>query len=431
MKFLNICIAGLGNVGSSVVNTINQNHELIKNKASLSINILGISSKNRLKKRSCNINSYEWYDNPLDLVKIDNCNVLIELIGEEKGISFELIKKALNNKIHVVTANKSLLAKHGAELFEIAENNNVLLLYEAAVAGGIPIIKTIKNSIFLNNILKVSGILNGTTNYILSKMESENLSFDKALEDAQSKGYAELDPTNDIEGFDAAYKLTILSTICFGSEINFKNNEITGIKRIKIDDIINAKKLGYRIKLISETSIINNEISCVTEPKLIKINNPLASVSGVLNAVQIQTDQLENLFLEGEGAGGKATASSIISDLYEIFLNSNISSLGYKISNLKHLEKHDILEIERSYYVRIMTKDIAGVLATITSHFNESNISIEKILQVPENIGENLPIPIIIFTHKIKKKLLIQKIRKIDILDFVFDKIIIMNIDKN
>lgn len=431
MNVLNICIAGLGNVGSSVVNTINQNHELIKNKASLSINILGISSKNRLKKRSCNINSYEWYDNPLDLVKIDNCNVLIELIGEEKGISFELIKKALNNKIHVVTANKSLLAKHGAELFEIAENNNVLLLYEAAVAGGIPIIKTIKNSIFLNNILKVSGILNGTTNYILSKMESENLSFDKALEDAQSKGYAELDPTSDIEGFDAAYKLTILSTICFGSKINFKNNEITGIKRIKIDDIINAKKLGYRIKLISETSIINNEISCVTEPKLIKMNNPLASVTGVLNAVQIQTDQLENLFLEGEGAGGKATASSIISDLYEIFFNSNISSLGYKISNLKHLEKHDILEIERSYYVRIMTKDIAGVLATITSHFNESNISIEKILQVPENIGENLPIPIIIFTHKIKKKLLIQTIRKIENLDFVLDKIIIMNIDKN
>lgn len=431
MNFLNICIAGLGNVGSSVVNTINQNHELIKNKASLSINILGVSSKNRFKKRSCNINSYEWYDNPLDLVKIGNCNVIIELIGEEKGISFELIKKALNNKIHVVTANKSLLAKHGSELFETAENNNVLLLYEAAVAGGIPIIKTIKNSIFLNNILKISGILNGTTNYILSKMESENLSFDDALEDAKSKGYAELDPTNDIEGLDAAYKLTILSTICFGSVINFKNNEINGIKNIQIDDIINAKKLGYRIKLISEASIINNEISCITEPKLIKMNNPLASVNGMLNAVQIQTDQLENLFIEGEGAGGKATASSVISDLYEIFFNSKISSLGYKISNLKYLKKHDILEIEKSYYVRIMTKDIAGVLATITLHFNESNISIEKILQVPENIGVNLPIPIIIVTHKIKKKLLIQTITKIENLDFVLDKIIIINIDKN
>ena len=431
MNFLNICIAGLGNVGSSVVNTINQNHELIKNKASLSINILGVSSKNRFKKRSCNINSYEWYDNPLDLVKIGNCNVIIELIGEEKGISFELIKKALNNKIHVVTANKSLLAKHGSELFEIAENNNVLLLYEAAVAGGIPIIKTIKNSIFLNNILKISGILNGTTNYILSKMESENLSFDDALEDAKSKGYAELDPTNDIEGLDAAYKLTILSTICFGSVINLKNNEINGIKNIQIDDIINAKKLGYRIKLISEASIINNEISCITEPKLIKMNNPLASVNGVLNAVQIQTDQLENLFIEGEGAGGKATASSVISDLYEIFFNSKISSLGYKISNLKYLKKHDILEIEKSYYVRIMTKDIAGVLATITLHFKESNISIEKILQVPENIGVNLPIPIIIVTHKIKKKLLIQTITKIENLDFVLDKIIIINIDKN
>jgi len=431
MNFLNICIAGLGNVGSSVIDTINQNRELIKNKASLSINILGISSKNRLKKRSCNITPYQWYDNPLDLVEISNCKVLIELIGEEKGISFELIKKALHNKIHVVTANKALIAKHGSELFRIAEKNNVLLLYEAAVAGGIPVIKTIKNSIFLNNISKISGILNGTTNYILSKMENENLSFDKSLEDAQSKGYAELDPTSDIEGFDAAHKLTILSTICFGSEVNFSNNEITGIKNIKIDDILNAKKLGYRIKLISEASLINDKISCTTEPKLIKFNNPLANVSGVLNAIRIQTDQSETLFLEGEGAGGKATASSVISDLYEIFLNSNLPSLGYKFSNLKNFTKLSSSECENSFYLRIMTKDITGVLSKITSHFNDSNISIKQILQVPENIGENLTIPIIIFTHKVKKNLLIQAINKIENLDFVVDKIILMNIDNN
>jgi homoserine dehydrogenase len=431
MNLLNICIAGLGNVGSSVINTINQNHELIKDKASLSINILGISSKNRLKKRSFNIDSYNWYENPLDLVEIKNCNVLIELIGEEKGISFELIKRALNNKIHVVTANKSLLAKHGCELFKIAENNKVVLLYEAAVAGGIPIIKTIKNSIFLNNILKISGILNGTTNYILSKMESENLSFDKALVDAQSKGYAELDSTSDIGGYDSAYKLTILSTICFGSEINFSNNEITGIANIQIDDILNAKKFGYKIKLISEASIVDGKISCITEPKLIKINNPLANVNGVLNAIKIETDQLETLFLEGEGAGGKATASSVISDLYEIFLNSNIPSLGYKVSNLKNLEKLESLESESFYYIRIMTKDIAGVLSRITSHFKESNISIEKIFQNPESIGEKLSIPIIIFTHKVKRNLLIHTMEKIENLDFVLDKIIIMNINKN
>ena len=431
MNFLNICIAGLGNVGSSLINTINENHELVENKASLSINILGISSTNRLKKRSFNIDSYEWFNNPLDLVKVDGCNVLVELIGEEKGISFELIKKALANKINVITANKALLAKHGSELFKIAENNNVLLLYEAAVAGGIPIIKTIKNSIFLNNILKISGILNGTTNYILSKMESDNISFEKALEDSQFKGYAELDPINDIEGFDAAHKLTILSTICFGSEIKFKNNEITGIKNIQIDDILNAKKLGYRIKLISETSIIDGKISCITEPKLIRIDNPLANVNGVLNAIQIQTDQLETLFLEGQGAGGKATASSVISDLYEISLNSNIPSLGYNFSNLKYLEKLDSSESENSYYFRIMTKDITGVLSKITSHFNESNISIEKILQVPETISENLPVPIIIVTHKVKKNLLIQTIKKIESLDFVLNKIIIINIDKN
>ena len=431
MNFLNICIAGLGNVGSNVINTISQNHDLIRNKASFSINILGISSKNRLKKRSFNVDSYKWYDDPLDLVGISNCNVLIELIGEEKGISFELIKKALNNKIHVVTANKALLAKHGSELFKIAENNNVLLLYEAAVAGGIPIIKTIKNSIFLNNIFKITGILNGTTNYILSKMENENLSFVNALADAQSNGYAEFDPTNDIEGIDAAHKLTILSTICFGLTVNFNNNEITGIKEIKIDDILNAKKFGYKIKLISEALIINNKISCITEPRLIRMSNPLANVNGVLNAVQIQTDQLETLFLEGEGAGGKATASSVISDLYDIFLNSKTPSLGFKEFNLKNLQKSDNLEVEGSYYIRIMTQDIVGVLSKITLLFNKSKISIKKILQVPESIDENIPIPIIIFTHKVKKNLLIQAINKIENLDFVLDKIIIINIDKN
>jgi len=431
MKKLNICIAGLGNVGSNVVLTIQKNNLFIKTKSSLLINIVGISAKNKSKKRICDTDNYTWYDNPLDLLNIKNNNVLIELIGNEKGLSFNLIKKALEKKIHVVTANKALLAKNGNELFQIAEKNNVLLLFEAAVAGGIPIIKTLKNNIFLNKIIKISGILNGTTNYILSKMEDDNLNFDKALKEAQTKGYAELDPINDIDGFDAAHKLTILSTICFGSEIEFSHNDISGISNIQIEDIINAKKLGYKIKLISESSIINNKISCITEPKLIKIENPLAKVNGVLNAININTDQLENLFLEGEGAGGKATASSVISDLYEISLNSNLTSLGYKVSSLKSFTKLDSVDKESSYYIRIMSKDIPGVLSKITSYFNESGISIEKILQLPESITNNLPIPIIISTHKVKKSLLIYAIKQIEKLDFVTNKIIIMNIDKN
>ena len=430
MKSLNICIAGLGNVGSSVVSSIESNNSIYNSKASLNFNILGVSAKNISKKRDCNINSLKWFDNPLDLLKINNCQVLIELIGDEKGISFDLVKNALEKKIHVVTANKALLAKNGFELFKIAENNNVLLLYEAAVAGGIPIIKVLKNNIFLNNIKKISGILNGTTNYILTTMENENLNFDDVISIAQSKGYtspkeAEL----DIGGLDSAHKLTLLASLSFGVEINFQNNHITGISKIKIEDIVNAKKLGYKIKLISEATIINNQLYCVTEPKLINSSKPLANVDGVLNAINIQTDHLDSLFLEGEGAGGKATASSVISDLYEISSQSNINSLGYKINNLKKIDKINILNIKSAYYLRIMTKDIAGVLSKITSYFNDSNISIQKMLQLPDNTEQ--PIPIIISTHQVEKDKLLKAIDNIEKQDFVLEKIVIIPIDES
>ena len=221
MKNINICIAGLGTVGSNVILSLNENNDYINSKANLSFNILGVSAKNKFKKRICDIKNFTWCENPLDLLNIKDCNVLIELIGEEKGLSFDLVKQALEKKIHVVTANKALLAMNGSELFKIAEHNNVLLLYEAAVAGGIPIIKSIKNSIYLDKINKISGILNGTTNFILTEMEKFNLDFQEVLKRAQSNGYAEADPTNDIEGIDSAHKLTLLSTLCFGSEINF------------------------------------------------------------------------------------------------------------------------------------------------------------------------------------------------------------------
>ncbi|MFL2520589.1 MAG: homoserine dehydrogenase [Alphaproteobacteria bacterium] len=430
MKSLNICIAGLGNVGSSVVSSIESNNSIFNSKASLNFNILGVSAKNISKKRDCNIDSLKWFDNPLDLLKINDCQVLIELIGDEKGISFDLVKNALEKKIHVVTANKALLAKNGFELFKIAEKNNVLLLFEAAVAGGIPIIKVLKNDIFLNDIKKISGILNGTTNYILTTMENENLNFDNVISIAQSKGYtspkeAEL----DIGGLDSAHKLTLLASLSFGVEINFQNNHITGISKIKIEDIVNAKKLGYKIKLISEATIINNQLYCVTEPKLINSSKPLANVDGVLNAINIQTDHLYSLFLEGEGAGGKATASSVISDLYEISSQSNINSLGYKINNLKKIDKINILNIKSAYYLRIMTKDIAGVLSKITSYFNDSNISIQKMLQLPDNTEQ--PIPIIISTHQVEKDKLLKAIDNIEKQDFVLEKIVIIPIDES
>ena len=431
MKNINICIAGLGTVGSNVILSLNKNNDYINSKSNLSFNILGVSAKNKFKKRICDIKNFTWCENPLDLLNIKDCNVLIELIGEEKGLSFDLVKQALEKKIHVVTANKALLAMNGSELFKIAEHNNVLLLYEAAVAGGIPIIKSIKNSIYLDKINKISGILNGTTNFILTEMEKFNLDFQEVLKRAQSNGYAEADPTNDIEGIDSAHKLTLLSTLCFGSEINFKNNKFSGIGNIHIEDIHNAKKLGCRIKLISESQIIEGKIFNVTEPRLIKIENPLANVDGVINAINVETEHLQSLFYEGEGAGGKATASSIISDLFEISNNSKSLSLGYKISELISFQSFDLMEKISPYYLRIISKDLTGVLSKITSFLNESGISIETILQIPENQNNNNSIPIIIVTHDIKKSSLMIALEKIEKQEFILEKIVLINMDKN
>ncbi|MDP7541130.1 MAG: homoserine dehydrogenase [Candidatus Pelagibacter bacterium] len=431
MRNINICIAGLGTVGSNVILSLNENNDYINSKANLSFNILGVSAKNKFKKRICDIKNFTWCENPLDLLNIKDCNVLIELIGEEKGLSFDLVKQALEKKIHVVTANKALLAMNGSELFKIAEHNNVLLLYEAAVAGGIPIIKSIKNSIYLDKINKISGILNGTTNFILTEMEKFNLDFQEVLKRAQSNGYAEADPTNDIEGIDSAHKLTLLSTLCFGSEINFKNNKFSGIGNIHIEDIHNAKKLGCRIKLISESQIIEGKIINVTEPRLIKIENPLSNVDGVINAINVETEHLQSLFYEGEGAGGKATASSIISDLFEISNNSKSLSLGYKISELISFQSFDLMEKISPYYLRIISKDLTGVLSKITFFLNESGISIETILQIPENQNNNNSIPIIIVTHDTKKSSLMIALEKIEKQEFILEKIVLINMDKN
>jgi len=431
MKNINICIAGLGTVGSNVILSLNENNDYINSKANLSFNILGVSAKNKFKKRICDIKNFTWCENPLDLLNIKDCNILIELIGEEKGLSFDLVKQALEKKIHVVTANKALLAMNGSELFKIAEHNNVLLLYEAAVAGGIPIIKSIKNSIYLDKINKISGILNGTTNFILTEMEKFNLDFQEVLKRAQSNGYAEADPTNDIEGIDSAHKLTLLSTLCFGSEINFKNNKFSGIGNIHIEDIHNAKKLGCRIKLISESQIIEGKIINVTEPRLIKIENPLANVDGVINAINVETEHLQSLFYAGEGAGGKATASAIISDLFEISNNSKSLSLGYKISELISFQSFDLMEKISPYYLRIVSKDLTGVLSKITSFLNESGISIETILQIPENQNNNNSIPIIIVTHDTKKSSLMIALEKIEKQEFILEKIVLINMDKN
>ena len=429
---LNIGIAGLGNVGSSLIETIEQNKTYFLDKNDVELNIVGISAKTKNKKRNFKISNYNWYDDPREMSKNDDFNVIIELIGEEKGISFEIIETALKNKKHVVTGNKALIANHGKELFELANLHSLALSYEAAVAGGIPIIKTIKNSISLDKINKISGILNGTTNYILTKMEQDNMSFDEVLNIAKDKGFtSDQESKLDIGGYDAAHKLTILSTLCFRSNLVFDYNNIEGISEIKIEDINFAKKLGYKIKLISEALLIENKIFNSTSPKLVQIDNPLASVDNSLNAINIETFHLENFFLEGEGAGGKPTASSVLSDLYDISQNEKFDNLGFKIDKLQNYEKYSAEKVINCYYLRIMTEDKPGVLSSITNYFSNFDISVEKILQLPENSATDKPIPIIITTHKVQKEKLNKVINKIEGLEFVKEKITVIAVHDN
>ena len=432
MSKLNIGIAGLGNVGSALVETIEENKNYFFDKTDIELNIVGISARTKNKKRNFNISNYTWYDDPREMSKDDNCNVIVELIGEEKGISYEIIETALKNKKHVVTGNKALIANHGKELFKLANTHSLALSYEAAVAGGIPVIKTIKNSISLDRINKISGILNGTTNYILTKMQQDNLSFDAVLKIAKDKGFtSDQESKLDIGGYDAAHKLTILSTLCFKSNLNFKNNYIEGISNIKIEDINFAEKLGYKIKLISEACIIDGKISNFTSPKLVSIDNPLANVDNALNAINIETTHLENLFLEGEGAGGKPTASSVLSDLYDISQNEKFDNLGFKIDKLQSFDKYSAENVINSYYLRIMTEDKPGVLSSITNYFSDFDISVKKILQLPESSEADKPIPIIITTHNIKKEKLSNVINKIEGLEFVKEKITVLAIHDN
>jgi len=429
MNEIKIAVVGLGTVGSNFIKSIENNSYQILDKTNIKFSIVGVSAKNKDKKRIINISKYQWFDNPLDLLESNKCDVLIELIGEEKGLSYELIKKAITSNINVITANKSLLAKHGNELFQLADKNKVNILFEAAVGGGIPVIALLKNSIFLNQIKNISGILNGTTNFILSEMEKNNLNFDQALKIAIKKGYAEADPTNDIEGIDSAYKITLLASLCYGVKINHNFSFFSGINNFDKEDIKQSKKLGYKIKLISETCLIEDKIFISTTPKLIDINNPLAHVEGVLNAVNIETDHLKSLFIEGEGAGGLATASSIISDLYEISKGSNINSIGYLSSNLREVDYYKRENIKGPYYLRILVKDQPGVLSKITSILTSKNISIQTILQLTEEKIDN-KVPIVLTTYDTLEKNLNEAIVDISKENFLEDNIVTLKIEK-
>jgi homoserine dehydrogenase len=399
-KKMNIVIVGLGNIGSYFYNYLKKNKKILFNKTNIIPNILFVSAKSLSKKRSLKIPKKLWLKNCLLATRLKEVDIIIELIGGSEGIAKKLVFEALKNKKHVITANKALIAKYGDQLAKIAERNKVNLEFEAAVCGGIPIIRSIKEGLIANNINKIYGILNGTSNYILSSMDKDKLEYKDSLLKAKSLGYAETDPTSDLNGEDVSSKLKILTALSFNSFVNNKSILVEGIKNIDQVDIGNANQLGYKIKLIGVAETNKNKIIQRVHPALIKNNSYIAKINGVLNAVIVESNPVGQSVLQGEGAGPGPTTSSLISDLCSV-LRGNIK-FPFVISDKKRKFAlfESIDDKKFSVYLRLNVKDKHGILSDIAKVMAKNKVSIKRLIQRPTVNKNNASI--IIVTHDAK-----------------------------
>ena len=402
-KNINIALVGLGQVGIFLYNELNLKKREIEIKTGKKINIVAISAKNKNKKRRFNIDKKIFYSNPLKIFKEKKIDILFECIGLSDGISKKIVEYALKNKVNVITPNKALIAKHGDYLAKLAEMNKVNLEFEASVAGGIPILRTIKEGLATNKIKKVYGILNGTTNYILSEMENSNESFEKVLKKAQVLGYAEPgNPKLDLNGFDAFAKIRILSALSFNIKISKSKCIMEGIENIKLEDIKIANQLGLRIKLLGISEIINNQLFETVHPCLVSKNSYIGNVNGVMNAVITEGKPVGQSILQGEGAGPGPTSSSLLSDLLSILRGNIKSPFGISYNKRKSMKPFNNQNYSNSLYLRFEVKDKQGVLSLITNRLSKFKISVKRIIQTPDK--KNKKATIVIISHKTTEK---------------------------
>ena len=402
-KNINIALVGLGQVGIFLYNELNSKKKEIEIKTGKRINIVAISAKNKNKKRRFNINKKIFYSNPLKIFKEKKIDILFECIGLSDGISKKIVEYALKNKVNVITPNKALIAKHGDYLAKLAEMNKVNLEFEASVAGGIPILRTIKEGLATNKIKKVYGILNGTTNYILSEMENSNESFEKVLKKAQVLGYAEPgNPKLDLNGFDAFAKIRILSALSFNIKISKSKCIMEGIENIKLEDIKIANQLGLRIKLLGISEIVNNQLFETVHPCLVSKNSYIGNVNGVMNAVITEGKPVGQSILQGEGAGPGPTSSSLLSDLLSILRGNIKPPFGISYNKRKSIKPFNNQNYSNSLYLRFEVKDKQGVLSLITNRLSKFKISVKRIIQTPDK--KNKKATIVIISHKTTEK---------------------------
>jgi homoserine dehydrogenase len=380
-KALRLGVAGLGTVGASVIRLLAKQGNRIAVNSGQTVRVSAVSARDQSRDRGVELSGFAWFQDPVDLARSSEIDVFVELIGGEDGPAEASVRAALQSGKHVVTANKALLAKHGVELAELAEANGVSLCYEAAVAGGIPIVKTLREGMAGNDISRVYGILNGTCNYILTRMETDGISFEDCLADAQRLGYAEADPTFDIEGNDTAHKLAILTSLAFGTKISAEDIYLEGISSITTADIQAADELGYRIKLLGVAQRTDTGIEQRVHPTMVPKSSAIARIDGVLNAVAVDGDFVGEIVLVGPGAGGNATASAVVADISDVARGDRTPVLGMPAKELVEYKRARMRLHEGGYYIRFAVHDRPGAFAEIAKCMADADISLESIVQ--------------------------------------------------
>lgn len=426
-RTINIAIAGLGTVGAETYRLITEESDFLKARSSANFNVVAVSAKSKDKKRDVDLTGVEWIADCRDIADIDNIDVVIELVGGSEGVAKDLVEKAITNGKSVITANKALVATHGNNIGELVAKHDVMFGYEAAVAGGIPIIKTIREGLASNRLGKIYGILNGTCNYILSVMRETGQEFEDILADAQRLGYAEADPSFDVDGVDAAHKLAILSAIAFQTPINFSGVYVEGIRLISPIDIDFATELGYRIKLLGIGELLGNGLQQRVRPCLVPVNIPIAQVEDVFNAVAAEAEGLGTSLSYGRGAGAGPTSSAVLSDLLDFANNRRTSFLGTADSELVVRPIQELQKLSGSYYLRLQVYDRPGVLADLTVVFRDKGVSVEALLQRGRNPDGT--VPVVLTTHETSEEAIQKSVAEFEKLENVVEKPCILPIE--
>ncbi|MDE1173930.1 MAG: homoserine dehydrogenase [Parvibaculaceae bacterium] len=397
---LKIGVAGLGTVGAGVIKILKERAGFLADASGRTLVLGGVSARDRAKDRGIDIRDVRWFDDAREMAKADDLDVIVELIGGSEGVAREVVELALAHGKHVVTANKALIAHHGLALGRLAEEKGVSLNYEAAVAGGIPIIKALREGLAANEITSVVGILNGTCNYILTEMEKTGRDFTEVLADAQALGYAEADPSFDVGGIDAAHKLAILASLAFGVQIDFGGVHIEGIERVTATDISFAREFGYRIKLLGVARKTEAGIEQRVHPALVPDTVPLANVMGVFNAVAVEGDRVGQVVLEGRGAGEGPTASAVLSDLIDIARGFIVPPFIVPTARLAPSRESPADTHLGRYFLSLAAADRAGSMAAITRALADEGVSIERMIQRGAEKGATDRLPVVFITHE-------------------------------